>query len=180
MSLGRNMKVSLDLIQLQASKNPTTIRRRTPKSGRLRPLRSLASQSNDIMHMFLPETFVMTLEIPLARVHPSLGIPTQLVNPLVVNPVLPHRRIAMELGSSQDPVAGSVLHVDVDVLALHLDDDVEVDIQRMGDALFDGEGVRFGAAPPPGGFGPEEDQGDEADEDGPFAAGGGAGYVLGF
>lgn len=50
----------------------------------------------------------------------------------------------------------------------------------MRHAFFDGKGVRFRATPPAAGFGPEEDEGDERDEDGPFAAGRGAGYVLGF
>lgn len=183
MSFGRNMKVALDLIQLQTAKHPTAIRRRPPQPRRPRPLGLPPAQRNNIMHVLLPKPFVMPLpplHVPFPRHHLALGIPSQLVNPLVVDPVLPHRRVAMQPGGGQDAVAGRVLHVDVDVLALHLDDNVEVDVEGVGDALFDGKGVRFRAAPPAGGFGPEEDEGDEADEDGPFAAGGGAGYVLGF
>lgn len=180
MSLGRNMKVALDLIQLQTSKNPTAIRRRTPKSRRPRPLGPPPPQRHNIMHMLLSKPLVMPLQILLPRDHLPVRIPSQLMNPLVVDPVLPNRRVAVQLGSGQDPVARRVLHVDVDVLALHFDDDVEVDVEGVGYALFDGEGVRFRAAPPARGFGPEEDEGDEGDEDGPFAAGGGAGYVLGF
>lgn len=66
------------------------------------------------------------------------------------------------------------------VLAGHLDDDVEVDLQVVADALGDAEGVFFLALPPPLQLGPEQDGGYEEDDDGPFAAARCAGYVLGF
>ena len=141
MPLGRNMKVSLDLIQLQAAKNPTTIRRRAPQPGRPRPLGPLSPERNNIMHMFLPEPLIMTLQVILPRNHLPLRIPSQLVDALVVDPVLPHRRVAVQLRGGQDPVARRVLHVDVDVLAFHFHDDVEVDVETVRHALFDGEGV---------------------------------------
>lgn len=115
MSFRRNMKVALDFIQLQAAKDPTTIRRRAPQPWRPRPLGPLPSQRNNIMHMFLAKPFVVALQVILPRHHLSVRISSQLVNPLVVHPVLPHRRIAVQLGCGKDPVPRGVLHVDVDV-----------------------------------------------------------------
>lgn len=50
----------------------------------------------------------------------------------------------------------------------------------MSNAFFNDEGVRFVAGPPAGEFGEEENEGDAAHGDGPFAAAGGLRYVLGF
>ncbi len=130
------------------------------------------------MHMLLAKP--LRLVIPLARDHAPMLIPPQLVNPLAIHPMRPGSRVAGEPVGSQDAVARGVLDVDVQVGAAHADDHVEVDGQDVGDALFDGEGVLLGAAPPAGELGPEEEEGDERHGDGPFAARGGVGYVLGF
>ena len=50
--------------------------------------------------------------------------------------------------AGHNAVHGGVLDVDVQVFALHGDDDVEVELQFMPDAAFDGEVVGFVAGPP--------------------------------
>lgn len=99
---------------------------------------------------------------------------------LGIRPLRPDGRVALQTSLGEDAIAGRILDVDVEVVAFHVDDDVEVDLHGVGDSLFDGKGVRFGAAPPAAGFAPEKDEGDDEHGDGPFAAAFGAGYIFWF
>ena len=177
----RNMKVPLHLIQLQAAINPAAIRLLSPQPRRLPPPRLALPQRHNIMNMLLPETLIMLpANIPLARNHPPVLIPPQLMYPLAIHPLPPVRRLPLQLLGGQDAVARGVLDVDVQVDAAHAQDDVEVEVEDARDALFDGERVLLGAAPPVAQLGPEEEQGDEPHGDGPFAAARGPGYILRF
>jgi hypothetical protein len=102
------------------------------------------------------------------------------MHPLAIHPLRPGRGVARELLGRQDPVPGRVLHIDVQGGAAHVQDNVNVDVERVRDTLLDGKGVLLGAAPPARELGPEEDQRDERDGDSPLAAARGAGYVLRF
>lgn len=68
----------------------------------------------------------------------------------------------------------------MEVVTIHGDDDVEVDLHLMGDALFDGEEVRFMAAVPPEKLADREKEGGEDKDEGGIATGGGAAGVGGF
>ncbi len=50
--------------------------------------------------------------------------------------------------AGHDTVHGSVLDIDVEIFAVHGNDDVEVELEFMADASFDGEVVGFVASPP--------------------------------
>lgn len=177
----RNVEITLHLVQIQAAKNATTIRL-PPKLRRLCPLGLLPTQRNNIVDMLLPKALLIIPELQptLVRVDLALAVPPELVDALGVHPLAPVGRIAMQTLLRHDAVASGVLDVDVDVVARHLDHDVEVDLEFVGDFLLDGEFVGFAAAPPAGDFGPDEEDGDDGHGDGPFAAARGARYILGF
>lgn len=66
------------------------------------------------------------------------------------------------------------------VVAGHADDGVEVELEVVRDALFDGEMVRLGALEPGAEFSEGEDGTYDKDEDCPLAAAAGRGGVRGF
>ena len=72
--------------------------------------------------------------------------------------------------AGEDAVHGCVLDVDVDVGAFHGNDDVEVELEFVAYALFDGEVVGFGACPPRLEFGECEGGAEEEYYYCPFAA----------
>lgn len=173
-SARREVEVALHLIQLERAVDATAVRRRTPQPRRLPPLCLAQTQRDDIVDVLLSETFVVldrrTASVPFPGNHAALGVAAQAVHALAVDPVRPEGGVALEPLGGVDAVARGVLDVDVQVLAAHLDDHVDVDGQDVADALFDGEGVLLLAAPPAGQLGAEEDEGDEHHGDGPFAA----------
>lgn len=177
-----DVEVTLHPIEIQVAKDPAAVGRSPPKLGRLCELGSLPADAHDIVDVLLAEPFVVAVHrhVPLTRDDTALCVPVQPVYALVVDPVLPRGGLALEAVRGKNAIAGSVLDVDVQVGALHLHDNVHVDLEVMADALFDGKGVLLGAAPPPRQLGPDEDEGDEDHGDGPFAAARGARYILGF
>lgn len=177
----RDVEITLHLVQVQTSKDATTIRL-APELRSLSPFRLFPAQRNNIMDVLLPKPFfsVAQLQPPLVRVDLAILIPPELVDALGVDPATPVGRVAMQALLGHDAVAGGVLDVDVNVVARHLDDDIEVDLELVGDFFFDGELVGLAAAPPAGDFGPDEEDGDDGHGDGPFAAAGRARYILGF
>jgi hypothetical protein len=58
---------------------------------------------------------------------------------LVLSPLLPRRGVLVQGISSQDTVTRSVLDIDVEVIAAHCDDHVEVYLQLVRNTLLDGE-----------------------------------------
>ncbi|KAL8942860.1 MAG: hypothetical protein Q9216_001403 [Gyalolechia sp. 2 TL-2023] len=59
-------------------------------------------------------------------------------------------------------------------MAVHGDYDIQIDLQLMGDALFDREELGFMASVPAEELGYGEEEGDEYEGEGGVAAGGGA------
>lgn len=170
-----DMKIPLHLIPMHAPKDPTAIRLLPARHlWRLRILLPLPRRPQIIMHIllpiFLPEPRIPTqIRLLLALL---LRCP-QRMPPLVPIPLRPRRRVLLQACPGEDAVPARVLHVHVHVLAAHLDDDVEVDLQVMADAGLDAELVSRGAFPPAAELGGGEVEGGEGEEDGPFAAGGG-------
>lgn len=172
-----NVEIALNLIQIQTTIDTTTIRLGAPKPRGLRPTSLLAPHSNNIMNMFLAKPLLMP---PRACNNTSLAIPSQSMHTFRINPMAPIRRVFLEARGGEDAVAGGVLDVDVEVLALHLDDDVEVDLHAVADALLDGERVRLLAVPPAPQLRPQQDARDDRHDDGPLAAARRARYILRF
>ncbi len=168
----RDVKVPLDLVPLQTPINPARIRR-TTQPRRLRKLPPPSRGPKKVMH-------VLDIVAPgvLSRRRRAAVLPQAVRGPAL--PLLPRRGVALERLAGEDAVPGSVLHVDVEVHAFHRDDDVEVQLQRVRDALLDAEGVRRGAGPPAQRLGPDQVAACQQQDDGPGAAAAGPGEVGGF
>lgn len=147
---GGNVEIALHLVQIQAAKHATAVRPALGP-GRLCPLGALATEGNDVVDVLLAKALVVPAG---AGVDLALLVLAQLVHALGIHPLAPGGGLARQLAGRQDAIARGVLDVDVQVAALHLDDDVEVDLHVVADALFDGKGVRLGAAPPAANLGP--------------------------
>ena len=96
------------------------------------------------------------------------------------NPLPPIRWVPFQHIARQNPIPSSILHVDVDIRALHGDHDVHVDLQVVADAFFHREGVCLVSAPPAPELDGDEEEGNAEHGDGPFPAAGGLRYILGF
>jgi len=148
MTTRRDMEISLDFVHVQAAEDSATVRGNTvPPSRRLRKFRapSTTSSSNDIMHMLLPKSLIM---VTLSGNQPALGILPQSMHALGINPLIPVRRIPLQHICRQYPVARRILNIDVEIHALHLDHDVQIDLEVVPDALLNRECVRLVPPPP--------------------------------
>ena len=170
----RDVEVALDLVKLEIAVDPAAVDLLAPEPRGLAEASLLATERDDVVDMLLAEALIV-VPVSLARDDGAVLVPPQAVHALVVHPLAPVGVVPVQLRGGQDAVAGSVLYVDVQIAALHLDDHVEVDVKPVANAFLDGEGVCFCTTPPPGKLGPEEDGGYYDDGDGPFAA---AGCVL--
>lgn len=66
---------------------------------------------------------------------------TEVMSAFCVFPLRPEGSVAGECLTGHDAIARGILDVDVQVAALHGNDDIEVELQVMRDALFDAKGV---------------------------------------
>lgn len=131
------------------------------------------------MDMLLTKSLLVIVEA-LPGDNPPLTILPQPMHASSINPLSPIRGIPLQHIACKDAIPSSVLHVDVDVVALHRDHDVQVNLHAMAYTLLDGEGVGFVAPPPARELGEDEEEGDAEHGDGPFPAAGGLRYILGF
>ena len=83
------------------------------------------------------------MDILLLVVGPSSfgSAATEVVCAFCVLPLGPEGSVAGEGLTGHDAVARGILDVDVQVTALHGNDDIEVELQVMRDTLFDAKGV---------------------------------------
>lgn len=90
----RDVEVALHLVHVQTPKQTTAIREAPSELRRLGELRFPRS-SNNIVDMLLSEALLM-LMVSLSGDNPSLGILTQPMSPLLINPLTPPRRIPFQ------------------------------------------------------------------------------------
>lgn len=173
----RDVEVALDPVQVQRAVDATAVGLdAVAEAGGLGPARRLAAHGDDVVDVRLAEALIVPSD---ARVDAALAVAPEPVDPLAIDPVGPGGRVLLQARRGEDAVPGGVLHVHVEVLAVHLHDDVEVDLHAVPDALLDAEGVVLLALPPPRQLGPEEEGRDDDHDDGPFPAARRAGHVLG-
>lgn len=110
---GGDVEVALDLVELQAPVDATAVGRVAPQPRRLAPAGALASERDDIVDVLLAEALVVRLLVPFARDGLAVRVLAQLVDPPVVGPLRPARRVLLEPRGGEDAVAGRVLDVDV-------------------------------------------------------------------
>lgn len=159
----RDVKIPLHLIPLQAPINPTRLPL-PPYPWRLRKLPSPLPLRQHVVHVL----FLLNLARPAAAATAAAAV--QPMHALGVDPLLPVRGVAPQQVAGEDAVARGVLHVDVQVRTAHGDDDVEVDLQVVRDALLDAEVVRLVALPPAVQLREGEEQADGEEEGGDLAA----------
>lgn len=180
-STSSNVEITLHFVEVETAVDTATVRRALDLWC-LSPLGPLLRSPHNIVNMLLPETLILIPKVLPSSTSADLAvlIPPELMHPLLVHPLVPASALPSQLVGRENTIARGVLDVDVQISALHTDDDVEVDLHLVRDSLLDGEVVCFVAAPPAGDFGPEEDDGDDGHCDRPLAAAGGAGDIFGF
>ena len=164
----RDVKIPLHLVPLQTAINPTTRPRHAPpQPRRLLEPSLLPPMSQHMVH-------VRILLLLLGQIPP---LPLQRIRPL--DPLLPVRGVPRQHLAREDAIARGVLDVDVQVGTEHRDDDVEVDLQLVGDALLDAEEVGFVTGVPAAELGEGQHGADEDQDEGRVTAGGGAAGICG-
>ena len=124
-----DVEVSLHLVALDRAPHPTRVGF-AAEAWRLWELALLLRGANVVMHILsfaLSKVLLASLRILLAA-----GI-------LASQPLAPSRRILFQKLSGEHAIAGGVLDVDVHIVAFHRDHDVQVQLEIVRDALFDGE-----------------------------------------
>lgn len=169
MPSGCNVEITLHLIALETPVDPAAFPHRGPPPHPRRPLKLLLlDPTHFAQHM--PDMRILLFLPHIFRVR-------QLMRSLHGGPVVPIGGILVQQIAGEDTVAAGVLDVDVQIVAEHGDDDVEVDLELMRDALFDGEEVAFMAAVPAEELADGEEERDEDQDEGGVATGGGAAGV---
>lgn len=149
---GGDVEVSLDLVEVEAAVDAARVAVAALDLGRLCPLCLLLALVDNVVHMLLAESFVVPAR---ACDGAALGVGRELVNTRVVHPLTPVGRVLAQLLIGKNTIPSSVLHVDVEVLALHPQHNVEVDLHLVADALLHGKRVVLLALPPPPKFRPQ-------------------------
>lgn len=134
MSPRGDVEISLYFVPIQTPVYPTRIRLMTPADSRRSrefPLR-VAQFSQDVADV--------RVFLDLLR-H---GAAFQLVDAFSsIDPVFSPRTILLQHVPGQNAITAGVLDVDMEVGTIHLDDNVQIDLQVVGDALLHGEEVCF-------------------------------------
>ena len=142
-SSGGDMKVALYTIHLHGAIDSTG-RARSLHQGFLSPRRLLELRRfSRHAHHISDVLFVMA----------PIILPAQAMYTPSVPPLSPARLVLGQHLPREDQIAGCVLHVDVQVGAVHRHDDVQVDLHRVAHSLLHHVLVRFVPAMPPPEFG---------------------------
>jgi hypothetical protein len=174
MAPGRDVKIALHLVPLQAAVDAARIRLAPDPRRPLEPAAVPAGLAQRLVHVLVGVAVDLALvDRRRQRVLAAAAPPA---------PLAPVGLVQLEGDAGQDAVAGGVLDVDVDLVAVHGHDHVDVDLQRVRDALLDREGVVDGAGEPAPRLRQHQPGGSDQQEDGPGVATAGAREVrrLGF
>lgn len=165
---GRDVEISLHLVQVQASKHAAAVRL-SPGSRSPCPLGPPLGESDNVMNMLFAKTLVVSRVPANARVELAILVLAELVHALFINPLAPGGGLASQLVRSKDAIPRGILDVDVQIVAVHLDDDVEINLHVMPDAPLNGKRMRLDSAPPAAKLSPYEYAGDEEHGNSPFS-----------
>lgn len=165
---GRDVKVSLHLVQVQASKHAAAVRLSLgPRS--LCPPGPPLGESNNIMNMLFAKALVVFRVPANTRVQLAILVLAELVHALFINPLAPGGGLASQLVRSKNAISRGILDVDVQIVAVHLDDDVEIDLHVVPDAPFNSKRMGLDPAPPAAQLSPHENAGDEEHGNSPLS-----------
>lgn len=176
---GRDVEITLDLVALQAAVNPTRIDLVAASQSR-----SLGELLTRVFPHFAENVVNVGVSLPrrdsvgvflaegLIFMGAAMGLAVALLHP-----ELPAGAFALEQLSGEDTVARSVLDVDIEGVTGHVNDDIEVKLQVVADALLDAEVVVLGSSEPGAEFRERKNGADEEDENGPLPSTAGWGSV---
>lgn len=167
MSSRRDMEISLHFVPLQAAKDPACA----------------PATTGGLLELLLPFGFAQDMPDMRITLHLLLeqhGVLLKQMHSAGVDPVAPVRGVFAQHIAREDAVARSVLHVDVEVGAGHGDDDIQINLQVVRYAFFDGEEVRFMSTVPTAELGEGEAGGDYDEKERRVAPRGAAARVGGF
>lgn len=150
-----DVKVALHLVAVQTSKNPAAVRRAPNPWCLCKLLLLLLPQM--LVHVLLILPLLADALVQL--MHTPLGV--------LARPLRPAGRILAQQIACESAIAGRVLHVDVQIGAAHGDDNVEIDLHVVRNALLHGECLCCRAGEPARGFGPGEPDACEDERYGP-------------
>ena len=178
-----DVEVTLHLVQIQTSVDTAAVGV-APESGCLRPLSPLLSKRNNIVNVLLAETLflivILGLVISITSNDSALAIPSKLVNALVVGPLSPKSLVETQLLGRHDSITRSILDVNMEIIAVHLNHNIQVNLHLPRDTSLDFEVVRLDAAPPAAKLTPDKDERDDGHGDSPFSTSGCSLNVLRF
>ncbi len=177
MSSSRDVEISLDFIEFHGSPNPTRITLGAPLQPR-RLLESLPTTTGK-GHDILKGIILLVIKIIPLFISRTVFV-SQRMHALDTPPRGPGSIVLLEHGAGQDQIARGVLHVDVQVSAVHRDHDVQVDLHHVPDALLDAELPRLVAPVPAPHFAEREDEAGEEKRNGPLPTPRVSGRVAGF
>lgn len=125
----RDVKVAHHLVDVDTSIDATAICV-APELRRLPPLCPLPARRYDIVYMLLPKALVAACQVLPAGtgVDSPLAVSAEPVDAPAVDPLAPSGRVVLQAQSGENAVARGVLHVHMEVTALHSHHDVEVDL----------------------------------------------------
>jgi hypothetical protein len=154
---GGDVEVALDLVAVEAAEDAARVCG-APDARRLGEL-LLLLDAQVVVHLEV-------VHVPAASDLTSIQLMHALLS-VLARPLRPARGVLAQQIASERAVASGVLHVDVQVGAPHADDDVEVDLHVVRDALLDGKRLGCGAREPARGFGPCQPDACEDERDSP-------------
>lgn len=167
-----NVEIPLHLIPLKTAIDPARIRTLAPAHpralGKLPP-RIAPHFTQNMVHTRIVLLRAQSVLVFMAQRLVLVCTAVVLVVALL-HPQRPAGVLAVEQVAREDAVAGGVLDVDVQRVAGHVDDDVEVELELVRDALFHAEVVLFCAAPPCFELREAEDRADCQNQDCPLPA----------
>lgn len=180
-----DVEITLDLVSLHAAKDATRVGLLSARQSRgaaklLAPSRLAEIFVHILLFLVLAELFdnpAWIMRLVLAQLLSRMPLDDHARAPRI-----PHRRCHRQHLPREHSVSTCVLHVDMQVFTLHCDDDVQVQLQVVRDALLHAEGVCRRSRPPAPELGDCEPCTEDNDGDGPHAAIVGFGEVglLGF
>ena len=156
MSSSRDVEITLHLVQLHAAPDATGVGARAllPLGRLLQALATASRERDNLVKVVVVELRVIVVVVGGM----VLMVVVQRVDPVDRPPVRPGRLVLAEHGPGEDQIARRVLHVDVQVVAVHRDDDVQVDLQHAPDASLDAELARLVPVSPSSQLGEGEGQ----------------------
>lgn len=149
----RDVEIALDFVALETPIDPAALSHRSSPPHPRRPLELLLlDPAHFAQHM--PNMRILLFLPHVLRIG-------QLMRSFHGGPVTPIGRILVQQVAGEDAIAAGVLHVDVEIMAEHGDNNVQVDLELVRHAFLDREEMGFMALVPAEELAEGEEEGEE-------------------